>query len=101
MVELLLSLSVWLMIALALLPMYLHVNKQLEQMNRDLAALHLLYESVHGYLLEGRSENRENVERDGYIFDIHWREHDEGKPEVCVFYENVFGETARQCEKME
>lgn len=89
------------MIALTLLPLYIHVNKQLAQVNRDLAALHLLYETVHAYLLEGTKENREGVERNGYFYDIYWSERDGEPPEVCVIYENTFGGTARQCETVE
>lgn len=97
----LLSLSIWVLITLILIPLYVHVNKQLKQTQQELDAIHLLYEAVQGYLIEGIRENGDGVERGGCQYTIAWSDADESMEEVCVYFQNPFGETVYKCEKIE
>lgn len=97
----LLSLSILLLITLGLIPLYTQVNKQLMQTHQELDATHLLYEAVQGYLIEGVKENREGVERGSCQFTITWSDADDSGEQVCVFFQNPFGETFYKCETIE
>lgn len=81
--------------------MYIHVNKQLVQVKQDTEAIHLLYEAMQGYLVEGFMENHENINRNGCLYDIIWSENDEHTPEVCVRYQNSFKKDVNRCKTIE
>lgn len=92
-----LSLSIWFLITLSLLPLYHHVSKQSLSIQREEEALRIMYESLQAYLLEGKSENGEVV-RGNHSFLIVWQMEAQ---EVCVLYEDLFNKTKEKCERIE
>lgn len=99
-VELLLSLSIWLLMTLSLLPIYTQVTKQSLDLQREEEAVRIMYEALQGYLLEGKLENGE-VHRGSHIFSISWQMGAFEPQGVCVSYEDVFEETKQKCERLE
>ncbi|WP_019154487.1 competence type IV pilus minor pilin ComGE [Robertmurraya massiliosenegalensis] len=99
-VELFLSLTVWMLISLTLLPLYIHVSKQSLDMNKDITANHVLYESLHRYLLEGDFENGD-IKRENEWFRIFWEKEVNIPVKVCVKYENSFEQEKEKCERLE
>lgn len=95
-VELLLSLSGWILIASMVVPMLIQINKQSVQMKEKSEALHILYEYVQEVLIENPERENFNVMKNNNTFDIIWfGEKDGRKSEVCIRYEDVFGKTVQ------
>ncbi|MDQ0156404.1 hypothetical protein [Robertmurraya andreesenii] len=100
-VELLLSLSMWILMTLSLLPLYIHVNKQSIDTQREITATHLMYDVLHVYLMEGIFEDREEVIKNGSYL-INWEAGSESRPtRVCISYEDAFKEQQEKCERLE
>ena len=93
-VELLLSLSGWILIASLMVPMLVVINKQAVQIQEKSEALHILYEYVQGVLIEKPERENFNVTKNNKSYEIIWFGDQEGsKGEVCVRYEDIFGKT--------
>lgn len=92
-----LSLSIWFLIGLSLLPVYNHVSKQSLSLQIEEEAIRIMYEALQSYLLEGIWENKEVV-RGNHSFSIVWQM---GAQEVCISYEDVFEQARQKCERLE
>lgn len=91
-VELLLSLSGWILIASLMVPMLVLFNKQSVQIQEKSDALHILYEYVQEVIIENPERENFSVIKNNKSYDIIWVGEKEGrKSEVCIRYEDVFG----------
>ena len=92
----LLAFSIWLLIALTFIPIYIHLQKQFERSEEDRLVSELFYQ----YLMDIRLGEAERyisyIEREGKSYSISWKEN--GK--VCISYEDVFHEKKDICEKI-
>jgi competence protein ComGE len=92
--ELILSLSGWILIASIMVPMMIQFNKQSVQIQEKSEALHVLYEYVQEVLIENPERENFSVIKNNKSYDIIWFGEKEGrKSEVCIRYEDVFGKT--------
>lgn len=92
MAELLVSLSGWLIITGILIPMFLQANKQIKELEQKSDALHLLYEYVQTVMIEKSTEENIIMKKGNTQYEINWQEGlEDGKREVFITYENVFG----------
>ncbi|MDZ5471020.1 hypothetical protein SM124_04560 (plasmid) [Bacillus sp. 31A1R] len=96
-VELLLSLTIWLVITSGLVPIYIHLSKQTMDIEKELEATHLLYELLQRTVLKGSNIQSEYVNRGGFNFLV---QASYGQ-EVCVQYENRNNEPVQICDKIE
>ncbi len=94
-VELLLSLSIWLVITLFLLPMFIQVSKQSLNTQYSREASKLLYDSLQETLFTGLFKDQLTVERKGKSFTV---TKEVSKNEVCVKYENAFKKEVLICD---
>jgi competence protein ComGE len=94
MAELLLSLSGWILIAGVLVPMFIQLNKQSIQLQERSDALHILYDYLQTIVVENPDRENVVVTRGHTQYEIVWRGASaEGKTEVAISYEDVFGHT--------
>lgn len=93
--EVMISISMLMLISTTFLPIYIHMNKQLRQVELDRKATHVLYETLQSFLLEGTASSG-LVIRDRDEFTIEWE--DRG---VCVYYEDSFPLERKKCEILE
>lgn len=92
--ELILSLSGWILIASIMVPILIQFNKQSVQIQEKSEALHILYEYVQEVLIENPERENFSVIKNNKSYDIIWfGEKEGGKSEVCIRYEDVFGKT--------
>ncbi|MEK3991165.1 MULTISPECIES: competence type IV pilus minor pilin ComGE [Robertmurraya] len=94
-VELLLSLSIWLVITLFLLPMFIQVSKQSLNTQYSREASKLLYDSLQEAMFTGLFIDQLTVERKGKSFTV---TKEVSKNEVCVKYENAFKKEVLLCD---
>jgi competence protein ComGE len=94
-VELLLSLSVWLILTLFLLPMYIQVSKQSLNTQYSREATKLLYDSLQEAILTGNVQDGLTVQRKGKSFTV--TKVMSGQ-EVCVRYEDAFKKETLICD---
>jgi hypothetical protein len=72
------------------------------QIEQELEATHLLYEVIEDSILDGLKEKGKEIIRDKTRFTVIWGEVDElHSREVCIHYENVYGESAQKCETIQ
>lgn len=97
-VELLLSLSVWIVITLFLLPMFIHVSKQSLDTQYSREATKILYDTLQEHLFTGHSIENSTYVRKGKSFTVSQviREN-----KVCVIYENSFKKETSLCDALE
>lgn len=101
MVEILLSLSIWMVMTVSLIPLYIHVSKQSMNIQQEVQSTHLLYEVLQKYLIAGEAENKSET-REKYVFAVAWEIGLDGYPtKVCVNYEDTFHKAKQICEKIE
>ncbi|MEK4147347.1 hypothetical protein NST02_09795 [Robertmurraya sp. FSL W8-0741] len=98
--ELFLSLTVWMLMCLTLLPLYLHVSKQSLDIQKEISATHLMYEVLQHYLQDGFMESG-IIHRENESFRIHWETGLNSPIKVCIKYENSFAEEREKCERLE
>ncbi|MCQ6273717.1 hypothetical protein JMM81_01835 [Bacillus sp. V3B] len=92
MAELLLSLSGWMLIACILVPMFIQLNKQSIQLQERSDALHILYEYLQTIVVENSDREDTIITRGNKQYEIVWQEAAvDGKTEVVISYEDVFG----------
>jgi competence protein ComGE len=90
--ELLLSLSGWILIGSIMVPMLVVFNKQSNQIQEKSEALQILYEYVQEVLIENPDRENFSVIKNNKSYDIIWvGEKEERKSEVCIRYEDVNG----------
>lgn len=93
MAELLLSLSGWILIAGVLIPMFIQLNKQSIQLQERSDALHILYDYLQTIVVENPDRENVVITRGHAQYEIVWQGASaEGKTEVAISYENVFGQ---------
>ncbi|TKC19888.1 competence type IV pilus minor pilin ComGE [Robertmurraya kyonggiensis] len=99
-VELLLSLSIWMVMTVSLLPLYIHVSKQSLDIQQEVQATHLLYEVLQRYVLEAVAEDN-SITREKFVFAVIWEKESDGEPKrVCVNYEDAFQRAQQKCERV-
>ena len=94
MAELIISLSGWLLISGILVPLFIQVNKQSIEIQEKSEALHILYEYMQTVTIENPVKENKILSGDHTNYEIVWEmEREDGKREVSIHYENVFGRT--------
>ncbi|WP_161949669.1 hypothetical protein [Bacillus dakarensis] len=101
MLELLLSLMIWMLLSLWLLPVYIHVSKQHNQIQQEIEATHVLYETIQDYLLNGNRSNKTIVRSDLDSYTIVWSKEELDSLEVCIQYKNRSGKDIQNCETIQ
>jgi Tfp pilus assembly protein PilE len=92
MAELIMSLSGWLLISGVLVPIFIQVNKQSIEIQEKSEALHILYEYMQTVTIENPVKENKILTRDHTHYEIVWEmEQEDGKSEVSIRYEDVFG----------
>ncbi|EOR21675.1 MULTISPECIES: hypothetical protein [Bacillaceae] len=90
----LLAFTIWLLIALTWMPVYIHVLKQLE----DSAQSKFVHELFYQYLMEVKLGEAEkgisSIEKKEQTYPIFWEEDNK----VCIQYENVFQQSKKICD---
>ncbi len=94
-VELLLSLSIWLVLTLFLLPMFIQVSKQSLNTQYSREASKILYDSLQESMFTGVIKDHLTVQRKGRSFTLI---KEVSKNEVCVSYENAYKEEVLLCD---
>ncbi|MGS2776064.1 competence type IV pilus minor pilin ComGE [Robertmurraya sp. GLU-23] len=97
-VELLLSLSIWLVLTLFLLPMYIQVSKQSLNNQYSREASKILYDSLQEAMFTGVIKDQLTVQRKGKSFTLI---KEVSKNEVCVSYENSFKKEVLICDSFQ
>ena len=94
MAELIISLSGWLLISGVLVPIFIQVNKQSIEIQEKSEALHILYEYMQTVTIENPVKENKILSGNHTHYEIVWEmEQRDGKREVSIRYENVFGRT--------
>lgn len=102
MAELLFSLSIWLMVGLVLLPMTLKLLQEAEINRQTNEAIHLLYEELQAFKLEGKPIEDQSIIRNKQSFQIVSMEIEKtSKKKVCVQFESMFKKKVQKCETIE
>lgn len=84
----------------SLLPLYIHVSKQSQDIEQEVQVTHLLYEMLQMYVLEGVAEDK-SVIREKFALAVVWEKENDGRPKrVCVNYENAFQQAIQKCERV-
>lgn len=81
--ELLLSLSVWIMIGLFFVPLLMDLKNQSQELEIYIKANQFLYEELHATLSVDHVESSYSVLDKGREYQIEWRDGG-GEKEVCV-----------------
>lgn len=92
--EILLSFSIWIMIALFLIPAYIHLLKQIEQIDRDLTAYQLLFEYLQEVRMNINQQEDKVLMKKGVEYELIWI----NEKEVCLDFEDVFDQKRQICE---
>ena len=99
-VELLLSLSTW-MIALGfLLPFVIQVTNQSEGLELEKTATHILYDELEKMKVEGNIGSNKSVTRNGVIYEVEKRV-SETVLEVCISYKDSSQTDCEKCQIFE
>lgn len=94
-IELLLSLSIWMVLTLFLLPMFIQVSKQSLNTQYSREASKILYDSLQEVVFTGAIKDHLTVQRKGKLFTV---TEEASKNEVCVRYENSFEKEVLICD---
>ncbi|WP_371321645.1 competence type IV pilus minor pilin ComGE [Robertmurraya korlensis] len=94
-VELLLSLSVWLVLTLFLLPMFIQVSKQSLNTQYSREASKILYDSLQEVMFTGSIKDQLTIQRKGKSYTV---TKEVTKNEVCVSYDNSFKKEVLICD---
>jgi competence protein ComGE len=86
--EILLSLSIWFLITLFLLPLLIYLRDQSIKEQLKNTALHLVYDELERKIDEGIIDQNRIVTLNGNSFEIKWTD-DTSQTEVCVEYKDV------------
>jgi type II secretory pathway pseudopilin PulG len=97
-VELLLSLSVWIALTLLLLPMFIQVSKQSLDTQYSREATKILYDTLQEHLFTGHTIENSTYVRKGKSFTVS-KAITENK--VCVTYENSYKKETALCDTLE
>ncbi|WP_400242352.1 hypothetical protein AB3U99_15535 [Niallia sp. JL1B1071] len=90
----LLAFTIWLLIALTWMPIYVHVLKQLEDSEEGKAVNELFYHYLMEVKLGEAEKGIASIEKEGNIYTILW----EKDNTVCIQYKNVFQKTKKICD---
>ena len=94
-VELLLSLSTWLIALGFLLPYIIQVTNQSEGLELEKTATHILYDELEKMKVDGSTGSNKSVTRNGVIYEVEKRT-SETVVEVCISYQDS---SQTDCEK--
>jgi competence protein ComGE len=88
--ELLLSLSAFLMIGLVFVPLLSDIVSHSRQLEVEKKITQLLYQELHANLYNNTYDMRYSVTENGLVFRIYWIEtSDPDKKEVCVSFDGT------------
>lgn len=90
----LLSFTIWLLIALIWMPVYVHVLKQLEDSEHTKLVNELFYNHLIELKLGEVERGNTTIEKEGTSYSIVW----EKDSIVCLQYKNVFQKNKKICE---
>jgi competence protein ComGE len=99
-VELLLSLSTWIIVTGVLLPLYLHLQYQTDLLQLENTALHLLFDELENKLDNNLLVGNKSIVLNGNLYEIKWYENT-SKPEVCVEYKDLYSNVQKTCRNPE
>lgn len=99
-IELLISLSIWILITSILLPIYIHISKQSLNVQKEVESIHLLYELLQRSIVENGVVDSQKIIRGDYEFTV-VNKGDFPLREVCIFYEDYFLQQIETCEQIE
>lgn len=103
--ELLLSLSAWLMLCLYFIPLLIDLSNQSWQLEIENKARQLMFEELQGKLLDGATFTNYSVVNNGILYEINWADSSlDIQKEVCVRVEknsNSFLLDTEQCGVLE
>lgn len=91
--ELVISLAGWMIIASLLVPYIIQVKKQTIAVEERSEAFRLLHESVQTVLIEEPESINHMVVKGETVYEIF----QEGEREICIRYEDIFGEKKIFC----
>jgi len=95
--EYFLAIGTWLIIAFFFIPAYIHLLHQMKEVEQDLEAHRLLYESLLKWKAEESvSQNNQSIHNKGIMYMITRKE---GK-EACIEYEDIYKKTQTVCEEI-
>jgi len=92
--EHLLALSVWLLISLTFVPIYIHLQKQYEKSEENKQVTAIFYQYLIDLQLGEGEKNISTLENKGKRYSVRWNEN--GR--VCIYYEDVFRNKEEICE---
>lgn len=99
-VELLLSLSTWILVTGGLLPLVLHLHYLSDLIQLENTANHLLFDELETYLVVGAHTGNKTILLNGTRFEIKWNE-DSEQGEVCVEYHDLYSNSQKKCKSPE
>lgn len=92
--ELILSLSGWILIISFFVPMLIGYHKQSIQIQEKSQAVQILYQYIEKVIIEDPARENFSLTKNNKRYDIVWFGNREGiKSEVCIRYEDVYGKT--------
>lgn len=97
MAELLLSLSVWLIVAGVFFPLILSAVMHSLEMKQDFESTQLIYESLQQSVAEETIPSDKKIEIDKSVYHLFLKE-GAGMTEVCVKYEDVLHKAKEKCD---
>ena len=89
--ELLISLSGWILMAGIFVPMLVGINKQSIEIQEKSEAIQILYEYMQKVVVENPERNDISLIKNNKQYEIVWSVENGVKSEVCIQYEDVFG----------
>lgn len=99
-VELLLSLSTWILVTGCLLPLLLHLYYLTDLLQLENTANHLLFDELESNLVGNAFIGNKTILLNGTQFAINWN--DDAQPaEVCVEYNDIYSNFQKICKSPE
>jgi len=92
--EYLLAYTIWLLIALTWMPIYVHVLKQLEDSEEGKIVNDLFYHYLMEVKLGEAEKGITSIEKEGNVYTILWKIDNT----VCIQYNNVFQKKKEICD---
>lgn len=99
-VELLLSLSTWLIALGILLPYVIQVTNQSIELELEKTATHLLYDLLEKMKVDGSTASNKSITRNGVIYEVESRTSETGL-EVCITFKARSQENGEKCQLFE
>ncbi|QED48616.1 type II secretion system protein [Cytobacillus dafuensis] len=100
-VEMLLSLSAWLVIAMVFFPLIMGLINRTIQLHQEYDGTQLLYETLQTAKKEQRVPVHEIIKINQTVYEVYQDSVRSGRLEVCVKYEDILKNEYKKCEIFE